>query len=152
MLKLFDWANVIPVTSDGQVVFVKQYRHGTSQVTLEIPGGIMDGEDRDPMWAAERELFEETGYKAQELILIGKHHPNPALQDNTCYTYLALNAKQIASPSFDKEGYEQIDVCLMPLSAIPKLIADGDITHGTVITAFYYLALYEKNNSVISTS
>ena len=93
VLKLADWANVIPITDDEQVVFVKQYRHGTSQVTLEIPGGIVDPGDRDPKEAAERELFEETGYRAKELILLGQQHPNPAIQNNTCHTYLALDVK-----------------------------------------------------------
>ena len=152
VLKLSNWANVIPITEEGNVVFVKQYRHGTSQVTLEIPGGIVDAEDLNTKHTAERELFEETGYKSQELIFLGRHNPNPALQDNICDTYLALNAKQIASPAFDKEGYEQIELCLMPLAAVPQLIANNDIAHGVVITAFYYLGLYENkiSNSSIS--
>ncbi len=144
VLKLFNWANIIPITEDGQVVLVKQYRHGTSQVTLEIPGGIVDLEDSDTKETARRELFEETGYESQELIFIGRHNPNPALQDNFCDTYLALNAKQTASPSFDKEGYEQIELALVPLSSIPQLITNGDIAHGVVITAFYFLGLYEN--------
>ncbi len=147
VLKLSNWANVIPITPDGDVVFVKQYRHGTSQVTLEIPGGIVDLEDLDTKETARRELFEETGYKSEELIFLGRHNPNPALQDNLCDTYLALNAKQIASPSFDKEGYEQIELFLVPIASVSQLIANGDIAHGVVITAFYYLGLYENKIS-----
>ena len=151
VLKLSNWANVIPITEDGNVVFVKQYRHGTSQVTLEIPGGIVDLEDEDTKETARRELFEETGYKSEDLIFLGRHNPNPALQDNFCDTYLASNVKQIANPTFDKEGYEQIELALVPLSSISQLIANGDIAHGVVITAFYYLGLYENKISSTGT-
>ena len=148
VLKLFNWANVIPITVDQQVVFVKQYRHGTGQVTLEIPGGIIDPGKHDPKEAAERELFEETGYRAKELILLGHHHPNPALQNNVCHTYLAPNVEKISEPLFDPAGYEYIEVSLVPLSEVPRLIKNGDITHGTVITAFYYLNLYNNKNTL----
>ena len=61
-----DWVNVIPITADQQVVMVKQYRHGSRQVTLEIPGGLVDPGDT-PEKAASRELLEETGYQADSV-------------------------------------------------------------------------------------
>jgi ADP-ribose pyrophosphatase len=146
VLRLSNWVNVIPVTADQQVVFVKQYRHGIGQVTLEIPGGMIDPHEQDPKQAVERELFEETGYKAKELILLGGHHPNPALQNNVCYTYLAPNVEKISEPCFDPQGYEQIELFLVPLSQVSQLISNGDITHGIVITAFHYLHLYYNKN------
>ncbi len=130
---------------------VKQYRHGTSQVTLEFPGGIVDADEADPKQTASRELFEETGYREKELIFIGQHHPNPALQDNLCNVYLALNVEKISEPAFDIEGYEQIELCLVPLSELSQLIEKGDITHSAMITAFYYLELYAKKNPNIFT-
>ncbi len=148
VLKLSNWANVIPLTVDQQVVFVKQYRHGTGQVTLEIPGGMVDLGEHDPKQAAERELFEETGYKtSKELIFLGHHHPNPALQNNICHTYLATDVEKISEPLFDPGGYEYIELSLVPLSEVPNLISSGDITHGTVIAAFYYLNLYNNKNT-----
>ena len=146
VLKLSNWATIIPVTVDRQVVLVKQYRHGTSQVTLEFPGGIVDLHEKDPRLTASRELFEETGYREKQLIHIGQHHPNPALQDNVCDVFLALNVEKISEPAFDTEGYEQIELCLKPLREVSELIASGDITHSAMITAFYYLELYEKKN------
>ena len=59
-----DWINVVPVTADGQVVLIRQYRHGTEEVTLEIPGGMVDLTDSSPAESARRELLEETGYAA----------------------------------------------------------------------------------------
>ena len=148
VIKLANWANVIPITADGEVVFIKQYRHGTSQVTLEIPGGIMDPSDKDSEETARRELLEESGYEAQELKFLGRHNPNPALQDNFCDTYLALDVQKRGLPTFDKEGYEQIELSLQPLSCVPQLIENGVISHGVIITAFYYFALYEKKKPI----
>jgi len=146
VLKLSNWANVIAITAEQEVVFVKQYRHGAGKVTLEIPGGVIDTEDKEPRRAAERELFEETGYKSKDLILLGEYHPNPALQNNLCYVYLAQDVIKVSEPTFDAEGFEYIEVCLVPLSKIPQLIVDGDITHGAVITAFHLLHLYENGH------
>ena len=58
-----DWVVILPITVDGDVVFVRQFRHGVGHVVLEIPGGLIDG-DESPEEAAKRELREETGYEA----------------------------------------------------------------------------------------
>src|SRR5437588_488861 len=57
-----DWVNVVPLTSDQQVVMVRQFRHGIGGLTLEVPAGVMDPEDESAAVAARRELREETGY------------------------------------------------------------------------------------------
>src|ERR1700727_1513081 len=58
-----DWVNVVAVTPDQQLVMVEQYRHGSETVELEIPGGMMDEGESDPVVTAVRELREETGYE-----------------------------------------------------------------------------------------
>ena len=86
-----DWVTVVPITAAGRVVMIRQYRHGTGEIGLEIPGGVIDpGEE--PLAAARRELREETGYGASELASIGQVAPNPALQDNRCYSFVARGA------------------------------------------------------------
>ncbi|MBY0546891.1 MAG: NUDIX hydrolase [Candidatus Obscuribacterales bacterium] len=138
-----NWVNVIPVTEDGQVVLVEQFRHGTGEFTLEIPGGMIDPEDLSPAHAAERELFEETGFVADTLVHIGRNHPNPAIQSNFCDTFFAPEAKQIAQPKF--EGTEYIELKLVPLQEIPALIQARSITSALVIVAFHYLDLHKKS-------
>ena len=93
-----DWVNVIPVTPQGKVVVIRQYRHGTGEISLEIPGGVVDaGESHEE--TARRELLEETGYTAGEIIPIGRVAANPAIQDNHMHTFLALGARAAsASP------------------------------------------------------
>ena len=70
------WVNVVPVTPDGRVVLIRQYRHGIQDVTLEIPGGIID-HDEPPEAAAARELQEETGYVAERVRLFARHASEP---------------------------------------------------------------------------
>lgn len=135
------WVNVIPITENNEVVLIEQFRHGTGQLTLEIPGGMVDAEDISPMHAAARELLEETGYEAPELIHIGRNHPNPAIQSNYCDTYLARDIKRIIEPRFDRNEY--IEIRLTPIEQIPYLIQSGRVTHALVIVAFYYLQLHE---------
>jgi len=129
------WINVIPLTADHQVVMIKQYRHGSRKVTLEIPGGLVDPGDT-PEKAAARELMEETGYQAEELVKIGVVNPNPALFNNRCYTFIARNIQKISEPMPDQT--EDIEVVLMPISNIQELISKGEIDHAMVITAFYW--------------
>jgi ADP-ribose pyrophosphatase len=132
------WVNIIPLTKNNEVILIRQYRHGTREVTLEIPGGMI--EDSEPQdQAALRELAEETGYgtKNEDLIYLGKIFPNPAIQNNVCHTYLARNVYSIGAPNMDEK--EDIELELCPLKDIPTLIQDGMISHSLVVVAFYRL-------------
>lgn len=136
VLESNSWVNVIPITPEREVVLIRQYRHGTREVTLEIPGGIVEPGD-SPQEAARRELREETGYEAGEMVGLGFVHPNPAFLDNRCYTFLAQDARRGGLQTQDDK--EDIQVLLKPLAEIPRLIREGGITHSLVVAAFYRL-------------
>jgi ADP-ribose pyrophosphatase len=131
-----DWCNVVPLTRDGHVVMVRQRRHGVDRETLELPGGMVDPQDASPLEAARRELLEETGYRAGEIVATGVIAPNPAMQTNRCWSFLARDVEPVAAPALD--GGEDIDVVLVPYADIPALVARGEIEHSLVVVAFAY--------------
>jgi ADP-ribose pyrophosphatase len=140
VLEAPDWVNIIPLTDDEQVVMVRQFRHGTESFTLEIPGGMVDASDANPKAAARREMEEESGYDSDDIIELGKVHPNPAIQGNYCHTFLARGVQQGEKRELDTT--EETEVVLVPLASIKDLIAGGEITHALVIAAFSFLHAY----------
>lgn len=132
-----DWVNVVPLTPDKNVIFVEQFRHGVRAQSLETPGGIVDSPDDDPRNTAVKELSEETGYVAPELVHLGSIHPNPAMLTNRCHIYFAENATPDAVQNL--EPAEDIHLHVIPLKEVPKLIQTGAISHALVVSAFFLL-------------
>ncbi len=129
-----DWVNVVPLTANNEVVMIRQYRHGSKEVTLEIPGGLVDDEDHRE--AALRELLEETGYVGENVQLLGSVNPNPAIFNNLCHTYFVRNVKKVREKSLDPD--EDIEVIHMPIYEVPSLIERGTINHALVVIGFYF--------------
>jgi 8-oxo-dGTP pyrophosphatase MutT (NUDIX family) len=136
VLETPDWVNVIPITPDDKVVMIRQFRAGIGEVVLEIPGGLVDADDDTPLDAARRELREETGYNGSEFVHLGTVHPNPAILNNRCHTFLARSVWLTGEQQLDQG--EAIEVVPVPLKNIPGMIADGDISHSQVLNAFQW--------------
>lgn len=133
------WANIVALTTNNEVVLVSQYRHGVCDVLLEFPGGVVeDGED--PLDGAKRELLEETGYTSSKLVQVGQIYPNPALQTNTLYCYLALDAEKVSEQSLD--AGEDIEVRLMPLDELIEMAKRGEFPHALMTAVLFSVLSY----------
>lgn len=142
-MEFLDWVNIVPITPEKEVVFVKQYRFGINDITLEVPAGTLDLGEHSPESAAKRELLEETGYSSQELIHLGKVAVNPAIQNNYCHFYLAEDVTLVGEQDLDLT--EDIKVELVKLADIDDLIFNGSINHSLVVLALLYTKEYLKN-------
>lgn len=132
------WVNIVAVTAGGELLFIRQYRFGTNRIELEIPGGAVNlGED--PLVAGERELLEETGYAGENGRIIGKVCPNPAIQNNFCYTVLVENVRKIGEPQQD--DMEDIEVLTLPQKEVEALMTNGTIEHGLVLNALMFYTM-----------
>jgi len=139
VLEAADWVNVVAITPEQHVVLVRQYRHGSAAIGTEIPGGVVEPHEQ-PIEAARRELLEETGFAADDWTAIGVVEPNPAIQNNRTWTYLARGARRVAD--LDLDPAEEIEVDTVPLDRIPQMLRQGAISHALVLCAFAHLALH----------
>ena len=129
-----DWVNIIALTKDEKILLIEQNRQGSEEITLEIPGGMVD-EGEEPLICAERELLEETGFVANEMFYLGKSRPNPAIQSNWIYHFFAKDCENKGETKFDE--HESIETKLVDLDQIENLIESEQITHSLVLSGFY---------------
>lgn len=127
------WCNVVAVTADERLVMVRQFRFGVRDVTLEIPGGLVDpGEDHSV--TARRELQEETGYTSDSWAYLGGIYQNPGLQDELCHLWMATNVTFAGAPE-NHDSTEHIAVDLMSKDHVREAVFDGRIRHPHALVA-----------------
>jgi ADP-ribose diphosphatase len=139
-IRSVDWAQIVPITRDNEAVLVRQYRHGSQRVTLEIPGGLVDAGE-DPAAAALRECLEETGYRARSAQPLGSVNPNPALFANRLYSFYATDVEP--ERAIQNTGSEVTEVVLVPVANLEGMLLAGEIEHALVAgTLWRYLRLH----------
>lgn len=129
-----DWVQVVPVTAENEIVMVRQWRHGSSSIVLEVPGGLADAGER-PADAARRECLEETGFRAQRLIPMGELNPNPAIHTAPLHSFFAPGVERIADPQ--TTDTEQTEVVLVPVEELAKRLLRGDINHALIVATLW---------------
>jgi ADP-ribose pyrophosphatase len=138
-----EWVNVVALTTADELVMVRQFRHGSRIVTLEIPGGLIDpGES--PIEAGERELLEESGYRAGRLESLGSINPNPALFANRVHMLVALDCER--EGEIQNTSTEHTSAELLPLAELPDVLRSGGIDHALVVAALYAFELWRTRS------
>jgi ADP-ribose pyrophosphatase len=132
-----DWANVIALTADHQLVLVRQFRFGIDDFSIEIPGGVVE-RGEEPLFAAQRELREETGFTGGNARLLGSVHPNPAIMNNVCHHVLVENVRRTDELAWDHD--EEIEVLTAPVDEVYTWARSGRISHALVLDALLLFA------------
>lgn len=128
-----DVAMVLPITSNREIIFVRQYRHAVGEFFLELPAGNFDPTKESPEIAAIRELREETGYIPQEFKKIGTLYDKPSKDTNKIHLFLAENTSKVGEQQLDIT--EEIEVGLIPVESVLDKIAQGEISVAGTIAA-----------------
>ncbi|HIE69542.1 MAG TPA: NUDIX hydrolase [Planctomycetes bacterium] len=126
-----NWVNILPITTDGEIVFVRQWRQGSERISLELPGGLIDPGEHDPLQAARRELREETGHEGKDWVALGSCNPNPAIMSNRCHTYLATGCRPVGD--LQQDLGEDLEVVKVPEAELDQLLRDGGVDHAIVL-------------------
>ena len=116
---------VLAVTQNQEIVFVRQYRHGVGQILLELPGGSLDSQTENSLTAAARELEEETGYVAEQMVQLATLYDNPVKDTNKIYLILAEPAHPSGRQQLDVT--EDVEIVLIPVEDVLERISTGEI-------------------------
>lgn len=128
---------VLPLTDDGEVICVRQYRYAHGCLMTEIPAGKLDSKTEDHVEAALRELREETGARCQKLMYLGLYRSTPAILDEKIDLYLA---EGLTFGETDLDDDEFLETFRLPLSTLVDMVMSGEITDGKTQVAILKVA------------
>lgn len=149
VLEYPDWAHAVVFSSAGEVLIVRQYRHGSGSVCAELPGGVVDPADLSPQDAARREVREETGCEALDWHALSAARPNPATHANMLHTFVAYGGAISHAPALD--AAEEIAVEWATVPALLAMIDSGEFCQaqqiGTVFLALRHAGALSLHGS-----
>lgn len=135
VLEYPNWVNAVALTTDNEIIMVRQYRHAGDIISLEIPGGVIDGDEK-PEDAVRRELLEETGYSFETIALIATLYPNPATANNVTYTYLLTGGVKTQEQHLDE--HEILNVEKYSIPEVKQLLLENKIDQSLHASALFY--------------
>lgn len=128
-------ALAVPVTSEGKLVLVRQYRFAVEGRLLEFPAGTVEVNE-DPATTIQREIEEETGYRANRWQSLGKFALAPGYSDEYIYAFLAQDLEKLEQPP-QQDDDEDIEVVLMTPQELEEAILGGEAIDAKSITSFF---------------
>jgi ADP-ribose pyrophosphatase YjhB (NUDIX family) len=135
VIEYSDWVNVVAVTSDLEILLVREYRHGAGFIATGLPSGTFNPGD-DALSCVKRELREETGAVAPTWYPISVVFANPAVMTNRVHYFLAIGAELGGETSFDES--EEIETFLMPVDVVYRSLLNGRLS----VQALHLASLY----------
>jgi ADP-ribose pyrophosphatase len=126
-------ALVVPVLDDGRLVLARQHRYLSDRHSVEFPGGGI-GPGETPSEGALRELREETGYTADNLIKVGCFEPDIGVVKDESHVFIAHDLSLVAQPVVN--AYEQTEVLVRRVDEFEEMIKRGDIWDGQVLAVW----------------
>lgn len=130
------WVAAVPITEDGKVIMVKQYRHALGEVGIELPGGCVDDTDKNFEDAIARELLEETGYTFSSYEYLGRISANPSTNTNLLHMFLAKGGIKTADQKLDAN--EEIEVVFLTIDELKQLVRENKIVQSMHVSCILY--------------
>lgn len=128
------WVHVLALTKDGDMVIIRQYRHGLGRTCFEIVAGCVE-EGEDPLVAAQRELLEETGYSGGEWSEVMQFTCNASAMNNITHSYLAVGVEKTAGQHLDPT--EDIEIYTFSQEQVKEMLVNGEFMQASMLAALY---------------
>ena len=135
VLEYPNWVNAVALTRQGKILMVTQYRHAANIVSLEIPGGVIDVDEK-PEEAMRRELLEETGYQFDNMEPLCTIYANPSTANNKTFCYLATGGIKVQEQALDE--HEELVIEEYTIDEVKQLLTDNKIAQALHCTALFY--------------
>jgi 8-oxo-dGTP pyrophosphatase MutT (NUDIX family) len=146
VLEYPDWVHVVAFDAEDRLLLVRQYRHGAGVISLELPGGMMDSHESDPVVTGARELLEETGHVAASLRHVVRLSPNPATHANNVHIILATQARQTLALQLDAS--EDIVVEHVPWRRAVEMALAGEMINSQHVGLLFIALAQAKGVSL----
>ncbi|NJR75565.1 MAG: NUDIX hydrolase [Scytonema sp. CRU_2_7] len=128
-------ALAVPITSEGQLILLRQYRFAVQGRVLEFPAGTLEPNE-DPLETIQREIEEETGYRAQKWQKLGEFFLAPGYSDEIIYAYLAQDLEKLEGvPAQDED--EDLETVFFTPEELDKSILEGELVDAKSISSFF---------------
>ncbi|MBR3514388.1 MAG: NUDIX hydrolase [Bacteroidaceae bacterium] len=147
VLEYPSWINVIAITTEGDMVMVRQYRHGIGRTCIELVAGVVE-KDEEPLHAAQRELLEETGFGGGQWRQLLKLAPNAGAMNNYAYCFLATGVSRLADTQH-LDANEDVEVHVLPQEEVRQMLDSGEIFQAQMVAPLlkYFYADQQQASS-----